>query len=162
MKLILLSPTDQKFNLATHKVVLNAADVAALGASTTGTKAIVPESGTFPIGTTARFCHLRITSAWDASDASINSLLIEIGDGGDTDRLLAQTELAEDGTEVDFKTGSAVSQPYTYLAADTIDALFTVSGGGSPLLSEINAGEVEIYLYIHTPSLDMGGVDGPI
>lgn len=148
MKLIPLAPTDAKFLLATHKVVLTYADVAALGAGTSGVIAILPTSGTFPVGTTARFAGMQLITAFDFSDAAINSLLLEVGDGNDTDRLLTQTETALDGTEILYKVEGAVTQPYSYLVADTIDAKFTVAGGASPTLAEATVGEVHIYLYI--------------
>lgn len=148
MKLIPLAPTDRTRLLATHKVILDYADVAALGAGTSGTIAIFPRSGTFAAGTTFRFAGLNLTTTFDASDTSINSLLIEIGDGSDTDRLLTQTELAVDGTEILFKVEGAVTQPYSYLVADTVDAKFTVAGGASPTLAEITSGQVEIYFHV--------------
>lgn len=160
MDLVPLAPTDAMFNLATHKVIITASDVAALGAGTTGTLAIYPRTGTFPAGYTARFAGLELITAFDASDAAINSLLIEVGDGGDTDRLLVQTEIAVDGTEILFRTSAANTQPYAYLVADTIDALFTVAGGASPTLAEINAGEVHLYLHISPPR--MTRIKGPL
>jgi hypothetical protein len=148
MNVIKLSNTDAKYQLATHKIVIDAADVAALGSGTTGTLAIFPATGTFPAGTTARFAGLNLKTPFDFSDAAINSLLIEVGDGGDTDRLLTQTQTALDGTEILYKVEGAVTQPYAYLVADTIDVLFTVAGGASPTLAETTVGEVEIYLHI--------------
>lgn len=153
MKLIQLSPTDARYQLATHKVVLTYADVAALGASATGTIAIIPTSGTFAAGTTARFAGLQLITAFDFSDTGITSLLIEIGDGGDTDRLLTQTEIAVDGTEVLYKVEGAVTQPYSYLVADTIDAKFTAANGGTPTLAEATSGEVHIYLHVTDPTI---------
>jgi len=162
MNLIRLSPSDSHNHFATHKVVLTYTDVAALGASTSGTIAIFPKTGTFPAGTIARFAALDLVTAFDASDASINSLLLEVGDGNDTDRLLTQTETAVDGTEVLYKVEGAVTQPYAYLVADTIDAKFTVAGGASPTLAEITSGEVHIYLYVHTQSDKLRKVNGPL
>lgn len=161
MKLIPLSPTDMKFNLATHKIVLNYADVLALGAATTGTIALLPTSGTFPVGTTVRFAAMQLITAFDFSDASINSLLIEVGDGNDTDRLLTQTELVVDGTEILGKAEGAVTQPYTYPIVDTVDAKFTVAGGASPTLAEATVGEVHIYLYV-TFNTNLNRVKGPL
>lgn len=156
MKLIALSPTDARYNLATHKINISYTDVAALGASTTGTLALFPFTGTFPAGTTVRFAGANLKTAFDASDSSINSLLVEVGDGGDTDRLLTQTELAVDGTEVLFKASALM---YSYPVADTVDALFTVAGGASPTLAEITSGELEIYLHI-TDANRLEGIGG--
>ncbi|TXH41419.1 MAG: hypothetical protein E6Q97_37620 [Desulfurellales bacterium] len=162
MKSITIAPTDTTFLHATHKVVIDYADVAALGSGTTGTIAIIPASGTFPAGTTARFAGMQLVTAFDASDASINSLLVEVGDGGDTDRLLTQTQIAVDGTEILYKVEGAVTQPSSYLVADTIDALFTVAGGASPTLAEITSGELHIYLEITNPQNSMQKVNGPL
>lgn len=146
MKLIALSPTDARFSLATHKIIIYASDVAALGAGTTGTLVLFPFTGTFPAGTTVRFAGINLKTPFDSTaDASINSLLVEVGDGGSTARLLAQTQLAVDGTEILFAASALM---YSYPIADTVDALFTVAGGASPTLAEINIGELEIYLYI--------------
>lgn len=163
MKSITIAPTDTLYLHSTHKVVIDYADIAALGAGTTGTIALIPASGTFPAGTTARFAGMQLVTAFDSSgDASINSLLVEVGDGGDTDRLLTQTQIAVDGTEILYKVEGAVTQPYAYLVADTIDALFTVAGGASPTLAEITSGELHIYLEITDPMTRMQKVNGPL
>lgn len=163
MKLVMLSPTDQQFLRATHKVIITAADVAAGAGETTLVIPLVPQSGTFPAGTEFAFAKLQLVTPFDASDASINSLLIEIGEtGGDTDRILTSTQLAVDGTEILYKSEGAVSQPYTYAAADSLDALFTVAGGANPTLGEINAGEVHIYLHVSTPQNHLRRVNGPL
>lgn len=157
MKWIPLTPTQRTQMLATHKIVLDYADVAALGSGTTGTIALFPRTSTFPAGTVVRFAGINLKTAFDASDASVNSLLIEVGDGGDTDRLLGQTELAVDNTEILFKASTGM---YAYAAADTVDALFTVAGGASPTLAEITSGEVEIYLHV-TDCNDLEAADSP-
>lgn len=163
MKTVMLSPSDQMFRLATHKVIITYTDLVALGANATGTIAIIPASGTFPAGTKARFAQLDLVTTFDFSDAGITSLLIEVGDGGDTDRLLTQTQIAVDGTEVLSKVEGAVSQPWAYQAADTIDALFTVANGGSPLLNEATSGEVHLYLWIEGPaSSDIRQIKGKL
>lgn len=154
MKVIALPKQTRDSHLATHKVIISYTDVAALGASATGTLALFPINTagaftkTFPAGTVARFAGLNLLTAFDFSDAGITSLTAEVGDGTDPNRLLTATELAVDGTEILYKVEGAVTQPYAYLAADTIDVLFTAANGGSPLLSECTSGEVEIYLHI--------------
>jgi len=161
MKLIPLAPSDRIRLMATHKVILTYTDIAALGSGTTGTITLFPTSGTFPVDTTVRFTAMQLITAFDFSDASINSLLVEVGDGNDTDRLLTQTELAVDGTEVLSKASAASTQPFSYTVADTVDALFTVAGGGSPTLAETTSGEVHIYLHI-TDLNDLNRVAGPL
>ncbi len=111
-----------------------------LAGDTGGTK-------TVPAGTLVRRCAMRLVTPFDASDASLNSALLEVGDGGDTDRFMPQTQLALDGTEIlYFATPNATdSLPYAYLAADGIDAKLTTAGGGA-LVGSLTAGAVEIYL----------------
>lgn len=147
--------TPQGFN---WKAIIKAADVAALGAGTTGTIAIFPRSGTFPAGFKARQAAILLITAFDASDAAINSLLAEVGDGNSTARLVAQTELAVDGTEVLNKGDAQTTAPFVYDVADTIDVKFTVAGGASPTLAEINVGEVEIYLAVDNLRLNVNTV----
>jgi hypothetical protein len=148
MKTIILSPSDQQNHLATHKFILTFADIVALGAGTSGVIQLMPATGVGIIDTKVRFAELKLVTPFvSTSDATINSLLIEIGDGNSTARLLTQTELAEAGTEIVAK-GSALN--YTYPIADSIDAVFTVAGGASPTLAEITSGEVHIYLWIRT------------
>jgi hypothetical protein len=147
MKLVTLSKTDQNAHLASHKVIINFADVAALGAGTTGTLQIVPEAGTFPAGMQFRFAALKLTTPFDSSDAGINSLLIEIGDSGNTARLMPQTQIHIDGTEI-FNLVPTGGLAIAYNVADKVNATFTVAGGGTPTLAETTVGEVEIYLWI--------------
>lgn len=147
MKLIPLPSETQLRTGFTHKVIIDYLDIVAMGAVTTLTKQIFPEGvTTFPAGTAVLRAALNLITAFDFLDAAIVSLLVEVGDGGDPDRLITSTELAVDGTEILFKVSAAATQPYAYLAADGIDAVFLVAGGASPLLSEATAGKVEIYL----------------
>lgn len=151
MEIIPLTPQERQFTLATHKVLITYADLTT--AAATQTTQIFPSgSGTFAAGTTARFAGLKLNTAFDFSDSAINSLLVEVGDGGDTDRLLTQTEIAADGSYVSNKTSAASTQPYAYDAADGIDAKFTAAGGGSPLCSEATSGSVSLFLHISSLS----------
>lgn len=154
MKLIPLGEQTAALTGFTHKVIIGYADVAALGASATGTLQIFPTGSAgdtnMPAGTYVLRAGFKLNTAFDFSDAGITSLLIEIGDGGDTDRHMPQTEIAVDGTEILYfvTPNSKDSAPYAYLAADGIDAKFTAANGGSPLLSECTSGEIEVYLFI--------------
>ena len=161
MKSIQLSPTDQLFHDATHKVVVGYADVAALGASATGVIQLLPDtakytSATLPEGTEVALCKLELVTPFDFSDAGITSCLIEIGlTDGDTDAFLASTELAADGSYVSYKSAASVTSRAMINKADTVDALFTVANGGSPLCSECTAGELHLYFKVSTPTTDM-------
>jgi hypothetical protein len=150
MKLIALP--DIGFSPFNWKWKYDFTDVDDGAGGTTVTKQVFPDGN---VGTTAFDAGLAVINtgfnlitAFDASDAAVNSLLIEVGDGGDTDRLLTQTETALDGTEVLFKMMGAVTAPFAYVVADTIDALFTVAGGATPTLGEVNAGAAEVYLHL--------------
>lgn len=152
MKLLPLGAEVAALTGFTHKAILTFADfTAAAGASdTVATVQIYPETaGTaFPIGTAVTRCAMKLVTAFDASDAAINSLALTVGDGGDVDRFLDSTELAVDGTEITFKASKVTTFPHAYTAADGIDAQVTVAGGASPLIDELTSGEVEIYLAI--------------
>lgn len=156
MKLIPL-PSETRINTGfTHKVIIDYTDLtAAAGASdTTVTLPIIPQdvstaqTETNPIGLAVQRCAMNLITTFDASDAALNSVLVEVGDGGDTDRFLDQTELSADGTYITFKHSKVTTFPHAYTAADTIDAKFTVAGGASPLVDELTSGKVEVYLAI--------------
>lgn len=146
MKLTLIGLQDQQLHRATHKLTLTYVDIAALGASTTGTIQIIPLTGLVPVGSTVRCARIDLITAFDFSDAAINSLLVEVGDGNSTARFLTQTEIAIDGTEVLHKVSGGLE--YSYPSEDGVDAKFTVAGGGTPLLNECTSGEIDIYLEV--------------
>jgi len=148
MKILALTPQERVFLQATHKVIVTWEDLAAGAAAAAQTLQIFPTSGDVPVGTVVRWAGSNLTTAFDFSDASINSLTLTVGDDGDVDRFLTSTELAADGTEIIYKTTAASSQPYAYNTANGIDAVFTASGGGDPLASEATSGVVEIYLTV--------------
>jgi hypothetical protein len=159
-KVIPLAPQDAMFGLATHKFVIDYTVLAARGAGATLTLQLLPgqtpsqftagtaPSGTVPAGTIVRFAGMRLVTAFDFSDAGITSLTLEVGDDADPDRFLTSTELAADGSYVTHKTTAASSQPFVYVTANGIDALFTAANGGTPTVQEATSGEVEIYLHI--------------
>jgi len=134
-----------------YKVILDYTDISGT-AATTCVVPILPEDGatkTFPAGTAILRCATNLVTAFDFSDAGITSCTLEIGfTGGDVDQILVSQELAVDGTEILFKVSNATTQPLAVTAADTLDALFTVANGGSPLCSEATSGKVEVYLFV--------------
>lgn len=87
-------------------------------------------------------CHSLKVPFEDASDAAFNSTLISIGDGGDPDRLMAATQINENGTEVLYGSGTGTS--YAYLVADTVDILIESMAAKS--LSNIDTGDLRIYV----------------
>lgn len=81
----------------------------------------------------------------NSADATNNSLLLSVGDGGSAARFLTSTELNENGTEVLLKAGVDIEFPYT--VADTIDLLFTPDSGFA--LSALDTGRGRILLKIN-------------
>jgi len=158
MQLIRLTPTDRRYHNATHKVIFDYNDIAAMGAVTTLTTAIFPVTGTFPAGQRLMFVAINLVTAFDFSDAAINSLTLVVGDGNSTNRLLDSTQLAADGSYVTFKSSAATTQPYAYPISDTVDAVFTCAGGASPTLAECTSGKVEIYLWVD----DLNLLENPV
>ncbi len=129
----------------THKVNIKYSDLTAKAGAADTTASITVYDGFAGLRVNA-VGHNLIT-AFDASDASINSLLCEVGDSTDPNRLMDQTELAADGTEVLFGVtpNSVDTMPHAYATATDLVVKFTVAGGGDPLIDELTSGEVEIY-----------------
>lgn len=74
----------------------------------------------------------------DASDAAFNSTQITVGDGTDPDEFLLQTQINENGTEIDYQQGTGLNLAYN--ATDTIDILIESMAAKS--LSNIDTGEL--------------------
>jgi len=136
-----------------HKIIVDYVAIAAIGAAASGAMQIlptgnglIPGTGTVPVGFAVLRAAFNLVTAFDFSDAGITSMLIELGDGGDPNRFLGQTEVAVDGTEILSEISKLTTFPYSYLTADGIDLTVTVANGGSPLLSECTSGKLEIYL----------------
>jgi len=151
----LLSADQAGLSGFTHRITVEYSDLtAAAGASDTNvTVAIFPTTSgqTTPAGTIVTACAMRLVTEFDSSsDASINEILLRVGDGGDTDRFLTSTEVSEAGTAVTYKVtaNSVDSLPYAYTSADTIDVVVGVAGGGSPTVDELTSGKVYIFLRI--------------
>lgn len=135
----------------THLVEIEASvDFTSSDTGTTKTIQIFPSdtSATFDAGFLVKDAAMILTTSFDSTaDSSINSLLVEIGDGSDPNRILGQFELAEDGTEIDYGVRASTA-PYVYLSADTLDVKFTVAGGASPTIAEVDSGKVRFLLNI--------------
>lgn len=141
-----LSLEEQAETGFTHKAIIKAADVAALGASTTGAIAIYP----YVNGIVFRDAATKLVSGFVGE--SVTNLTIEVGWNGastdDPNGLIEATELATAGTEVLYQLGNGVAfatkvTGYAPLDAGNIEAAFTSTGAN---LSVITAGEVHVYL----------------
>tara|TARA_R110000868_G_scaffold198_3_gene1959 strand:- start:891 stop:1511 length:621 start_codon:yes stop_codon:yes gene_type:complete len=92
----------------THRIEIGHADLT----ETTTNTAQVLEALTLPAGAVVLNVAAKlITPFKDASDNAFNNVAIEIGDGADTDRYLASTQINENGTEIDFAAGSGAAAP---------------------------------------------------
>lgn len=81
----------------------------------------------------------------DTSDAAFSSTAIEVGDDGDTDRLLASQEVNENGAEVVQKAGTGTK--YVPTAANTVDMKITPTAG--KVVGDIDQGEWRGYFRVH-------------
>lgn len=150
-KLIQLSPGIEQSLGFTDKLVLNAADVAALTSGTaysfkpvrsaTGTLSIetaaaaTTASRTLAAGVRVTVSAVRVTTAF----VGTGTLVMIVGDGGDTARYAPSTTL----TAAAY-FASTLKMPFLYTTADTVD--FIITAGTD--ITTFTAGEVEIYLGI--------------
>lgn len=107
-----------------------------------GASSVTVPAGTQVVGTTL----VNVTTAFVGPSTTV--LTLSLGDGGSTTRFVSAIDLLTAG----YKT-SAVAN-YTYIAADTIDAIATITGG---TMGGLTAGEVEILVNI-LPGADLTGV----
>ncbi len=160
MKLIPLPSETQLRTGKTHKLIIDYRDINGTSATTmtgqsqtfsaawtSGTaQAVIPpqalgaSSITIPAGSqVAGSCVANVTTAFASSGGAITSLTLSLGDGGSATRYLNAADLKTAG----YVTGGTTG--YLYTAADTIDAVATISG---QTIASLNAGEIEILLEI--------------
>jgi hypothetical protein len=126
----------------THQVVVTHTDLTESDADTDQTIALL----SVVAGDVVEKAAFKLVTAFeDASDAAFNDTNVSVGDGGDTDRFIASTEVNENGNEVDF-AANANTTAYAYTEADTVDLL--VESMTAKSLSNIDAGEIHIYLAV--------------
>ncbi|RLA51427.1 MAG: hypothetical protein DRQ98_11525 [Gammaproteobacteria bacterium] len=129
----------------THKVVLTHADLTETTANTAQTIEIL----TVELGSrVSEASYILKTDFEDASDVNLNATVLEVGDDTDPNRYIVSKELNTNGTEIQaWSTANDVNTvPYTYLTADTIDAV--IGSMAAKSLSDIDTGEVWIYLNV--------------
>ena len=146
----------------THKITMTYADLAA-ATGATGTEVnlqLLPDvsvstTSVLPAGTIVEKAAFNLKTAFDASDASINSLLITVGDTGVVARFIPSTQLAVDGTEILWWATShnTTTLPYAYADTAAVKAYFTVAGGANPTMAELTTGSLEVYLKVHDLNL---------
>ena len=148
-----LSAEETREHGFTHAAVIPYSSVVTVGgATTTATIAIADVIA----GDVVAEAAYKLTTSFTDSDASLNSVTIQVGDGSNTARFLAaaSSQLSADGSTLTYGIGAAgvaatPTCPYVYASADTVDVLFTVAGGASPTCAELTAGSVTVYLRIN-------------
>ena len=125
-----------------HKAVVTHSDITESTADTDQTIALLSVAAGDVVEKAA---YKLVTAFSDASDAALNDTKVQVGDGADTDRYIAATQVNVNGTEIDF-AANANTTAYAYTAADTVDLL--VESMTAKSLSELDAGEIHIYLAV--------------
>ena len=125
-----------------HKAVVTHSDITESTADTDQTIALLSVAAGDVVEKAA---YKLVTAFSDASDAALNDTKVQVGDGADTDRYIAATQVNVNGTEVLF-AANANTTAYAYTAADTVDLL--VESMTAKSLSDLDAGEIHIYLAV--------------
>jgi hypothetical protein len=126
----------------THKAIVTHVDITETTADTDQTIALLSVAAGDVVDKAA---YKLVTAFSDASDSALNDTKVQVGDGGDTDRYIAATQVNVNGTEVLF-AANANTTSYAYTAADTVDLL--VESMSAKSLSDLDAGEIHIYLAV--------------
>ncbi len=126
----------------THKAIVTHVDITESTADTDQTIALLSVAAGDVVDKAA---YKLVTAFSDASDSALNDTKVQVGDGGDTDRYIAATQVNVNGTEVLF-AANANTTSYAYTAADTVDLL--VESMTAKSLSDLDAGEIHIYLAV--------------
>lgn len=117
----------------------------ASGAITTIT--LVPGSGSFPAGTVIKDAAFNLTTSFTNATANNTNLFLYLGTDGATNTFYSGVDL--DGRSLSG-TISFGATNYVYLVTDTSSEVVAVfkQAGGTPALSTVTKGQVEIYLRV--------------
>jgi hypothetical protein len=138
MTIVPLSIEERAASGFTHKVSISYTDLYAT-AGLTKTVLVFPSLAAANIGLLQ--AALRVKTAFVG--AAISALTAEVGDDGDTDRILAASSiLAAAGTWYAILPATA---PAFFGTANTFDVLFTATGAN---LTALTAGELELFLSV--------------
>lgn len=134
MKSVPLSYEERIATGMTHKILIDYTDL-------TDTAGLTKTLEAFPVaaGQTIRKAASKVLVAF----AGCATLVAEVGDGGDVDRLMASHNMkATAGTRV---VAVPSSVPYAYTGDDTLDVKFTATTNN---LTELTAGQVAILVEV--------------
>lgn len=121
----------------THEVIVTHEDLDTAAATETTEVSIVIPAGSLVLGGP----HVLVT---DFASPSSSSLVYSVGDAGDDDVFLTNTQIDAANTPVDYKVATNTSIPHgeVYAAADTIIFNFTATGDN---LEDFTAGKLLYY-----------------
>ena len=126
----------------THKAIIDHTDITETTADTDQTFELLAVAAGDIVEKAA---YKLVTAFSDASDSALNDTKVQVGDGADTDRFIAATQVNVNGTEVLY-AANANTTSYAYTAADTVDLL--VESMTAKSLSDLDAGEIHVYLAV--------------
>jgi len=121
----------------THRFVIDYADFASGWTTATAYPLI-----TLAAGQGVADAAFRLVTAFDGSGTD---LALTVGDGSDVDRFIVSKTVHNDGTAVTSWHEKATTLPHNYTSSDTVDVIFTSTGG---TLAALTTGEIHIFLKI--------------
>ena len=130
----------------THKFIVDHVDITTTTAATAQTIDLLD----LPVGTVVNKVAYKLVTAFeDASDAAYNDTDFSVGETGDVDEFIDETEVNKNGTEISYSAGftftdAACTLPRVYTTASKLTATF--AGMSAKSLSDLDAGKVEVYV----------------
>ena len=130
----------------THKFIVDHVDLTTTTAATAQTIDLLD----LPVGTVVNKVAYKLVTAFeDASDSAYNDTDFSVGETGDVDEFIDETEVNKNGTEISYSAGftftdAACTLPRVYTTASKLTATFAGATGKS--LSDLDAGKVEVYV----------------
>lgn len=137
-------PNNTKLNGYTHKFIVTHADLTETTANTAQSVTLLSlEQG----DVVANAAYKLVTAFEDASDNAFNVTTLAVGDD-DVDEFIDETEVNKNGTEIFYAGPVADSIPKVYNAASDGPITATFMSMAAKSLSDLDAGEVHIYLHV--------------
>lgn len=136
----LVNEEREQFN-ATHRIILTAADLAALAG---GNGAQTIQTAVVGANAAANVEFVYLKTPFTFSDATLTSCAVLVGDSGSNNRFITSYETAGVANPVNTKGGVALNPKFNaYAAADQLAVVFTPTAGKN--LNTALTGELHIY-----------------
>ena len=129
----------------THLITVDHVDLTTTTAATAQTIDLLD----LPVGTVVNKVAYKLVTAFeDASDSAYNDTDFSVGETGDVDEFIDETEVNKNGTEISYSAGftftdAACTLPRAYTSASKLTATF--AGMTAKSLSDLDAGEIHVY-----------------